>query len=119
MHTRRCRRDESNQRVTSSRGGFEHGDVGPGRKRHARFLAGLGSERADRGRVPQQGTGAQVPAAQAGDTAHDRLRGDLRRRDLRQCRHMHGHRPELVHADRHQLLSLQSGHIRPHSTYIG
>jgi len=83
-------------------------------ERHARLLAGF-----DRGRIPERGARTQVSALKPGNTAHDRLRGDLRHRHLRQRRHVHGHRPERVYANRHQLLPLQSGHIRPHSTYTG
>ena len=87
----------------------KHGDVKSGRghwKRHARFLAGLGSKWVDRGWVSEQGAGTQVSVSQTGNTAHDHVCSDLHHRNFRQCRHVHGHHPKFVHADRHQLLSL-------------
>lgn len=64
-------------------------------------MARLGPGELDRGRVLGQSARAEVFAHEDGNTAHDRLRGGLRDRDLRQCRHVHGHRQERVYADRH------------------
>lgn len=102
---------------------FEHrshyGYVERGCERFARFLEGLGPGEPNGSRVLDQGTRAEVSASENGDTNDDSLPGDLRDRYFRKHHHVYRNYEKSVDANRHQLLLVQSGHIRPYSTYTG
>lgn len=71
-----------------------------------------GTDEPERVRLSEVDPGAETPAAEARVTDHLRLRRDLCHRRVRQRGHLHRYQAKSRHANRHQLLSIQSSDIR-------
>lgn len=71
-----------------------------------------GADEPERVRIREIGLGPEEPAADPRATDHHRVHPDLRHRSVRQRSHLYRHPAEPRHANRNQLLSVQSGDIR-------
>lgn len=74
-----------------------------------------GADEYERVRLCKVDLGPEISAAETRLTDYPRLRHDLRHRSIRQRGHLHRHQTKSCHANRHQLLSVQSSSIRPAS----